>query len=478
MFLPIQTPSHERRSLAGPIAASATKPRACSPPLFRGLVRLAPWKPNCASIQTTSISGNKLRIRVFGPTAAPAANEFLLVSGTTQLTCAVDGAVEGTPCTLSGTAPTTPWATVTGLGSGRQSRLHAVEWVIDTPTTGPYLYLVHLRPGMTGGAGAYEDIAGIATPVPSSLAAGECTSIPYDPISHDGASKTTETDEQTAAPRSTCGGIEFNAPIPLEDEIIDNGDPYENSWKHHLDVAAAAAAYADTLGQNLIESGLNMDRRAETAIDTIQNTCGVAINVDELFNDDGSLGSLVQSGATCDESSDGSGCDASSGYECVGTICVKSTLFGGADSAQRRQIMECLGLNPTTGAPSIVARVGLGNTHLCAWYENNDPGLLCRDSSLHQPCPYPAPDTDVCASPPHTGTQTQILIDGQPATNSALLGLLSSDLQMEIQLVSRPVQSTIFARRSRTQLRACMGNATRSSTCAGDTVTGTLYSTT
>ncbi|MBU1567893.1 MAG: hypothetical protein KJ630_19995, partial [Proteobacteria bacterium] len=70
---------------------------------------------------------------------------------------------------------------------------------------------------------------------------------------------------------------------PLENETIENGDQYENSWKVYLELARIAAARADELGEKLIQSGLDMDLRAEAAVTELEGICGGSINVGDIF---------------------------------------------------------------------------------------------------------------------------------------------------------------------------------------------------
>jgi len=69
---------------------------------------------------------------------------------------------------------------------------------------------------------------------------------------------------------------------PLENEIISNSNEYEDSWRHYIDVAKESSAKADELGNEIIQAGLEMDLRAEAALDELEQICGGVMNVGKL----------------------------------------------------------------------------------------------------------------------------------------------------------------------------------------------------
>ncbi|MCC6216037.1 MAG: hypothetical protein IT376_14320 [Polyangiaceae bacterium] len=75
---------------------------------------------------------------------------------------------------------------------------------------------------------------------------------------------------------TSCAGLPNDFWPPLESEV--NGQPseatFERSWQHYLELAKAAAAEADRLGNELIEQGLRMDLRGEAARDVLLELCG------------------------------------------------------------------------------------------------------------------------------------------------------------------------------------------------------------
>lgn len=67
---------------------------------------------------------------------------------------------------------------------------------------------------------------------------------------------------------------------PLENEITEDNDSYENSWRHYLDMAERTAQVADGLGEELVAYGLEMDLRAEAAREELAELCGAQVDDD------------------------------------------------------------------------------------------------------------------------------------------------------------------------------------------------------
>lgn len=86
-----------------------------------------------------------------------------------------------------------------------------------------------------------------------------------------------------ATPPAYCiEGINREPFVPLENELTSDADPYENSWRHYLDLAKSAAAHADELGNNLIKIGLEQDLRREAAGEEVAELCGDYTALDKV----------------------------------------------------------------------------------------------------------------------------------------------------------------------------------------------------
>lgn len=157
-----------------------------------------------------------------------------------------------------------------------------------------------------------------------------------------------------AKARTTCGGTTFDERVALEDETIDNGDAYENSWETLLQRAEQAAAQADQLGELALSAGLEIDQTAENELASLSNLCGVPVTFDPIA-------SMTNHGATDVLTSPALGLDP--------------------------RLATCLG---AAGAEPVVA--SLGSDDLCAWRVN---GVLCDGPSPGYDCPRRPLPTDM-----------------------------------------------------------------------------------
>lgn len=331
---------------------------------------------------------DELRVRVHGVTNLA---EVRVVSGATGLACATTGRVEGQACNINDWT-VTPMSTVapvvhTDLGVGFDA---GVELTFSLPYPTPVrYYVVRQRPGAANdAAGSWEAIGtASATYWGSSSTWHFCHNEFYEPsMYHEASQAITVEPEMCDQPASDCFGAPMG-PLPLEDELIDDGDAYESSFQHHLAVARQTATTADLLGQRLIETGLQMDRDADQAIRTLEEMCGVTLNVDGLFGPGGvmgarDLGALTQpqSGGTCP-----------TGYQVVGGTCVLDVLAQAALTTEdARALAECL------GEDTLVPIVGVGSRELCLWNDPNAPNILCDGATSANPCPVVRRDGTTC----------------------------------------------------------------------------------
>jgi len=86
-----------------------------------------------------------------------------------------------------------------------------------------------------------------------------------------------------------CGdsGMKRGLKLGLESELTQSvgklGDNLvEESFAYYLDLADQAAKEADTLGDQLVQQGLEMDTRAEEAREALEGVCGGVIDVDRI----------------------------------------------------------------------------------------------------------------------------------------------------------------------------------------------------
>ena len=336
----------------------------------------------------SAAAGDELRVRVHGMDDE---DSVAIVSGTSGLVCAETGYVEGEPCNLADyivplLTSTQNGHTDYGIGFDRY-----VEMTLYAPYPTDFrYYIVRRRTGSaTSAAGNWEGLSS------TTVHQGHWGSSPMDEwlfCHHESADQTLfqMVSKAMAAdpmhcddgPATDCYGA-HRGRLPLEDELIDDSDPYENSFRHHIRVAREAADHADFLGQQLIEAGLAMDVRAETAAANLADICGGEFNLDGLFGVDG--GALVPSldqvvmDAPCGE-----------GYVELGDRCILDIVGRAALSeADALALADCLGGDETT-APIVV----VGSEPLCIWRDSDEgsENLLCNGASAALPCPARMPE--------------------------------------------------------------------------------------
>jgi hypothetical protein len=337
---------------------------------------------------------DEYQVKLFAHDQATA-QQIRLVLGRDMLECATRGRVDGSPCDLTKGVHVSSAAAVTGT-------LRGFPWVARfTLTEAPdTIYAIKPKPGVTAGLpGAFEAVAGFTAPAdvtPTTAGVKYCTLVPVVPeLASAVAEQISPDTDGCAEPEQTCAGLPQDQRIPLEDELSDDGDAYESSWKHYLALARQAAGEADMLGEELISRGLEMDERSELALEQVESLCGAVVNVDDLFQSD--LGDAV-----------GSACPANgvcpNGYVCTSGKCRKDTLAtvqqGSGTTkpnADAARLSECL------GATSNVDFVALGSHPVCFWHTKGDERDICPGAGPDQPCPFPAVMTSgkpVCGNPP------------------------------------------------------------------------------
>lgn len=246
---------------------------------------------------------------LYGPS-----NGAAVVFGEDNLRCAIDGSIEGAPCSLSiSLAPTTDliqsppqpliYQMNTTLASRPEFKTGAKVTVGYQTNDTERAYIIRPRTGITNPhPGDYVALAGFP-PYLSNLSTWNqsdtiCREFPIAQEALEGTAKALAPSKAWCGESSTmCDGSRFDDRIPLEDELTDDGDGVESSWKHYLTLAQNAAAESDALGKEYVEASLNKDVRAETVslrtldqqqraaaeLDKLQQICGTSINPERLL---------------------------------------------------------------------------------------------------------------------------------------------------------------------------------------------------
>jgi hypothetical protein len=200
------------------------------------------------------------------------------------------------------------------------------------------------------------------------------------------------------SPKLTCAGTEFDVRLPLEDELSDDNDGVESSWKHYLALARQAADEADLLGKEYFQNGLDFETRLEGielreedrermvedkaihAINQLQSTCGTAIDPLRLLKllstgtDENDL-DLMSSSQSCSSTE-----PCAEGYQCVlDSTCVASfdkLLLKYKDDAinsDLNRLAECISPHASVG----FVHLGSQRRPLCLWTEA-DKRQVCK----------------------------------------------------------------------------------------------------
>jgi hypothetical protein len=342
-------------------------------------------------------------------------SESMLVVNTHDvLDCATRGLIEGAPCSagdinkavLSVDTSSSPMDEDDSLRiefSRALSAWDSQEYLDGNgsarPTEGALsVYVLRLREGAPEGQpGSYEAVAGWILPEPEDADTDEWIYCDYSPLSPgiDAWARdiiAPNTDYPGDAFLS-CAGIDQNFRLPLENELTDDGNGVESSWRHYLAMADEAANQADALGETLIQQGLEMDLRAEVAVDVLQEVCGVTLNVSP-FQEIARAVAPEMSG------------ECPAGYyrarpESLEDACIVDpvayAIANAGDGPDAAQLATCL--QQLDGSLGLV---GLGDQHLCLWAVD---GASCaqEEGAARRPCPFAIGEDTEC--PTHGDTE-------------------------------------------------------------------------
>lgn len=330
-----------------------------------------PARMELAGSTTTNVG----KVRLLGA----GVEEVVLVRGTAGLSCAVLGHVEGEPCgaaefasyQVSGGMPIDP--------SSRTGFTQGVEWTVDgmlPPDSSDETEEFYAVTPTSGGSpipGGFSELGGVAAHAQVGEPAIAVMS-PFDPEREAVIREGIEAAIDRAAPVNRCARLQTNR-IPLENELSEDGDSFESSWRSYLGLAAAASAEADNLGERLIEQGLEMDRRAEGAAEELERLCGGTIDLDLLEPPPatGHYAGPCVMGACAD------------GYACGDGGCVWDPMAALRDAAvtdpEAARLTACLGSEGTHDL------VSLGTRPLCVWRGDLLTNDVCGGTSTDT-CPF------------------------------------------------------------------------------------------
>ncbi len=200
---------------------------------------------------------------------------YELWKGEAGLECALTGAVSGLTCNeddyrVGGAAAKVAANAIDGPSGGRIATGTSTWTAVD-----------NLRIFLTKNAGRQrKGVAGVTIP---SLFVGSprVTAVPMMSRTLEDAYMRTLAPDPTATYRANqyCGGlIDYDVRVKLADEITRSqggSNSLSDSMEYYLKNAETAATRSDSLGEQIVESGLQMDSRAEKGSDDLEDLCGV-----------------------------------------------------------------------------------------------------------------------------------------------------------------------------------------------------------
>ena len=369
------------------------------------------------------------------PEATPA-----LLLGDDDMACAVTGSIDGAHCSLQGGSgevtdnvfPLDP----TNYDYGKLQPSDGASIFLRSASSltahvGQRFYIV--KPRLTGNLAAGPGQWEVVMSAPIYLQEGQCYDVPVVP-------EATQKVSEIMAPNPdwcgesmvSCAGGRFDERLPLEDELTDDKDGVESSWKHYLNLAKDAAAESDRLGEDYINSSLAADQREEdlslralqqqekaaAELENLQDICGTAVDPAPLLE---ILGTT--SGGNFDLNSiDGGHCvggfstllptghSSSDGWECnsAGRAVLNWKKLG-KKKPELKPLTDCIHDFADT------TKTTLGNSTVCGWKDAQNKDCA-PDSAAAQD--YPCADAE-CLAPP--GATPVVLV-----TEKDALGLFST----------------------------------------------------
>lgn len=306
-----------------------------------------------------------------------------VVLGREGLDCAVRGEVDGVPCTPSDLADS-----LAPVSSGSPGVLTPVSGspgafqraFLPAPGTGPSpdltAYYVVRAPAADAGPGGWEPVTGFVVG-PVERDDFWCMGTAISPeLDRDVDALVGMAEDDHARSRTDCAGLPWDQQIPLENELTDDRDDVESSWRHYLQGARAAALEADALGEDLVRLGIEMDARAEQQVDELQQLCGVRINVSAISREAPAMVRPL-TGTEC-PAGYALGLDRAS---CVLDLVAWASTVGALRVEDERALQACI------GSDSKIDWVALGDQSVCLWQYGPDPTTVCANTDPDHPCP-------------------------------------------------------------------------------------------
>jgi hypothetical protein len=313
---------------------------------------------------------------------------YMIVRGEDALSCYTTGLVEGVPCSGTAQAQGNEWIVTSLSNDGGEyvgyipsSQWHGVKerW-----------YLVRAKVS-DAAPGSWRSVLGFQFSVPANPA-GQNASIGYSyrdyPIYRDIEARASRilapSKDWCAEPQDVCLGLGSKDPLPLEDELTDDGLSDEGSWRHYLELAKEAAAESDRLAQEYLSVELgrlqnevaveeNQIQREQAAIahmERVQEICGTSIDPSPMVKALGGYSGAysLEAGALGGSCSVSNAPPLNTGLTCVGGRWIRgssSLLRSVTNDGALAPLKECLLGDALLGENATIPYVHFGDVGLC-----------------------------------------------------------------------------------------------------------------
>ncbi|MFZ5891220.1 MAG: hypothetical protein ACOY0T_09230 [Myxococcota bacterium] len=379
-------------------------------------------------------TGSRLYLSAYGYSPA---DRVRVVHGEDGLRCALEGNIEGAPCDLGpvnaafpcGAEPNLTCLTVAKLASGGTRSptdlgtysYGTSSWVSASPILGADI-LTALRANkdrlywVKPKTSTSPELPGNFELLVGGVLNNVMQTLPVVPSVDKRVSAVLAPNRKFCpVPETSCAGVTMDARLPLEDELTDDSNGIENSWRHYLTLARQAADEADLLGRQYQDTELaalgdardielrkeENYQRAEEALQQVQEACGTALDsrrllqfltTDPANSCRGSTQCTLTpfAGAACTAQ----GTCGDSRYACLGGRCVID--FRNLANAARApdlandpdmaRLQRCLGAEPSDQARFVT----LGSIPLCVGVSTANPNDVCPSEMAAQSLACPS----------------------------------------------------------------------------------------
>ena len=371
------------QSIADSVASAGALLSHASPSVAaaaeRLLLRLAPeWGGD----SHRAWAGTDYLVDLYSPGSGFLSAPPVLVTDTDALACALSGSIEGSACS---------WATDVAphIQSVSSVDFEFIAWQWAASENTPF-YILRQKAGSPADTpGSYESmLGGVVQPAGST----ETDMVPVvSELSRWAGELMTPSPRWCVRPEKECGF--FHGRLPLEDELTDDGDAFESSWRRYLQLARQAADEADDLGEEALDSRLDVELRAEEAASDLEDLCGVGVSISPLTE------------AIANNPSQ-------SPSDLLAALLLTNP--------ELRPLSECLNEGST------MRYVAMGSRELCAWHRVGDESTLCAFDGPGEPgldCPRLPTQVDASGCQPPSGSYQGVRI--ADSGQDGLLGLFN-----------------------------------------------------